>query len=94
MAVKRSVEVTENENAVAAAGEEITKTNVTESESREEGNESNMTVNEKTYTKEQIIKSERYRNYADILKGVLGERRYSLKEIDEAIKEFLNREVM
>jgi len=49
---------------------------------------------ETLYTKQQIIKSQKYKKYKDILTTILEENKnYSSKEIDTKIKEFLERKV-
>lgn len=50
--------------------------------------------NETLYTKQQIIKSQKYKQYRDLLTTTLEEnKKYSNKEIDIKIKEFLERKV-
>ena len=51
------------------------------------------TVEETSYTKEQIISSKRFNGYADILNTVLGNRKYTFTEVDSLLNEFLNKEV-
>lgn len=51
------------------------------------------TVEETSYTKEQIISSKRFNGYVDILNTVLGNRKYTFTEVDGLLKEFLNKEV-
>lgn len=47
-----------------------------------------------SYLKSQIVNSRKYREHRDLLMGVLKEEaRYTLAEIEEIIKDFLNREV-
>lgn len=49
---------------------------------------------ENLYTKQQIIKSQRYIQYKDLLMSILKEnKKYSSKEIDIKIKKFLERKV-
>lgn len=51
------------------------------------------TVEETSYTKEQIISSKRFNGYVDILNTVLGNRKYTFTEVDSLLNEFLNKEV-
>lgn len=51
------------------------------------------TVEETSYTKEQIISSKRFNSYVDILNTVLGNRKYTFTEVDSLLNEFLNKEV-
>lgn len=56
--------------------------------------ETNLTKKESTYTKEQILKSKKYKDRKDVLNVVLKEdSTYTLKEVDNAIKTFMKREV-
>ncbi|MBE6070054.1 MAG: hypothetical protein E7211_20550 [Clostridium lundense] len=56
--------------------------------------EANLTKKEVTYTKEQILKSKMYKDRKDVLNVVLKENSsYTLKEVDNAIKMFMKREV-
>lgn len=56
--------------------------------------EANLTTKETAYTKEQILKSKKYKDRKDVLNVVLKEdSTYTLKEVDNAIKTFMKREV-
>lgn len=49
---------------------------------------------EPTFTKEQILKSEKYKDRKDILNVILNDDSfYTIKEIDSAIDRFMKREV-
>lgn len=49
---------------------------------------------ETRFSKEQILKSEKYREHIDLVGALLdGKKSYSLKEVDEQIKQFKKREV-
>ena len=57
-----------------------------------------MGVKEKTvkptFTKENLVKSERYKNQRDILNALLKDDKvYTLKEVDNLIETFLKKEV-
>ena len=56
--------------------------------------EANLKEKETAYTKEQILKSKKYKDRKDVLNVVLKEgSTYTLKEVDNAIKTFMKREV-
>ena len=56
--------------------------------------EANLTTKEAAYTKEQILKSKKYKDRKDVLNVVLrDDSTYTLKEVDNAIKTFMKREV-
>lgn len=56
--------------------------------------EANLKEKETAYTKEQILKSKKYKDKKDVLNVVLKEdSTYTLKEVDNAIKTFMKREV-
>ncbi|MDO4301255.1 MAG: hypothetical protein Q4D26_07695 [Clostridia bacterium] len=48
---------------------------------------------ETSYTKKQIIESQKYSKYIDILNTLLGNRKYTFSEVDNLLKEFLSKEV-
>lgn len=80
MATKRTVEVTETAEGVQTE-EKVPVVNTGEP------------VNETSYTKEQILKSKRFANSVDVLNTILGDRRYTITEVDGLLKDFLNKEV-
>ena len=56
--------------------------------------ETKVVAKEIAYTKEQILKSKKYKDRKDVLNVVLKEdSTYTLKEVDNAIKTFMKREV-
>ena len=56
--------------------------------------ETKVVAKETAYTKEQILKSKKYKDRKDVLNVVLKEdSTYTLKEVDNAIKTFMKREV-
>lgn len=49
---------------------------------------------EKKFTKEQLLKSERYRHCQDLLSALLEDRKtYSIAEVEKRIKDFLERKM-
>lgn len=51
-------------------------------------------VIENKFSKEQLVNSEKYRQYKDLLQAILKEnKQYSLKQIDEEIKKFMKGKV-
>ena len=49
---------------------------------------------ENKFTKEQLVNSEKYRQYKDLLQAILKEnKQYTLKQIDEEIKKFMKGKV-
>ena len=49
---------------------------------------------EPTFEKEAIVRSARYRDKLDLVNALLeDEKEYTLKQVDEAIEEYLNKEV-
>lgn len=96
MAVKKSTE-----NAVLYAETDAGTDNTVNSADNgnaadsEVNTEENSKDNEKAskFKKEQILKSKKYENYADVLNVVLGESRYTVDEVDNLLKEFFNKEV-
>lgn len=51
-------------------------------------------VEEQFYTKQQLLNADRYKHNKDLLNALLEEtRRYSHKEVEDIIKEFLKKEV-
>ena len=56
--------------------------------------EAKVVAKETAYTKEQILKSKKYKDRKDVLNVVLrDDSTYTLKEVDNAIKTFMKREV-
>ncbi len=50
-------------------------------------------VKEIKYSKEQLLSSERFREYTDILNAVLPKGEYTINGAETFIKDFLNKEV-
>lgn len=49
---------------------------------------------EKKFTKEQLLKSQKYRHQRDLLSALLEDnKRYSVAEVNKKIKEFLERKM-
>lgn len=49
-----------------------------------------MAATIKTYTKEQLLESEKYANKRDLLSALLdGKRKYSLSEVDKQIEKYM-----
>ncbi len=48
---------------------------------------------ESKHSKEQILRSKKYRDKIDIVNAVLGNDKYTIKEVDDLINNFLNKEV-
>ena len=54
----------------------------------------NLTNQESTYSKEQVLKSKKYKNRKDVLNVVLKDDKvYTLKEVDKLIDGFMKKEV-
>lgn len=50
--------------------------------------------NDNVYTKEQILKSKKYKNRADLLKAILKDsKQYTLDQINNEIEKFMKRKV-
>lgn len=63
-------------------------------ENSEENSEEKAVAKEEKYIKSQIVRSDRYRNRADILNVLLEDNtNYTLSEIDKKLKDFLGKEV-
>lgn len=45
------------------------------------------------FSKEQLLRSKKYRNEKDLINAVLPDGEYTLAEVDKAIKDFKEREV-
>lgn len=51
-------------------------------------------IMENKFTKEQLVNSQKYRQYKDLLQAILKEnKQYTLKQIDEEIKKFMKGKV-
>ena len=67
--------------------------NKTESKAIEKKVKENKVIENK-FTKEQLVNSEKYRQYKDLLQAILKEnKQYTLKQIDEEIKKFMKGKV-
>lgn len=50
--------------------------------------------NDNVYTKEQILKSKKYKNRADLLKAILKDsKQYTLDQVNNEIEKFMKRKV-
>ena len=95
--------VTEENISSEIINEELTESEETDDgeEDADSGAESNSDVNtideaedEVRFSRDQIVKSKKYKKYADMLNTLLGDSKYGIDEVDSIIKEFLNKEVM
>lgn len=103
MAVKKSTEnavlyastYAGTDNTVNSADNTVNSADNGNAADSEVNTEENSKDNEKAskFKKEQILKSKKYENYADVLNVVLGESRYTVDEVDNLLKEFFNKEV-
>ena len=85
-AVEATTEVNTTEQVssdVSEAVTEVSKTDSTES----------IGLEETRYTKEQIVESKQYKGYVDVLNTILGDRKYTLSEVNNLLNEFLSKEV-
>lgn len=48
---------------------------------------------ETSFTKKQIVESKQYKAYIDVLNTILGDRKYTITEVNNLLKEFLSKEV-
>lgn len=86
MATKKSTDTeTTALNSVEATEEKLTEEKTTETVTE--------VVTEASYLKDQITSSKKYLNYVDVLNTILDNRRYTLREVDQLLKEFLESEV-
>lgn len=95
--------VTEENISSEIINEELTESEETDDgeEDADSGAESNSDINtideaedEVRFSRDQIVKSKKYKKYADMLNTLLGDSKYGIDEVDSIIKEFLNKEVM
>lgn len=56
--------------------------------------ENKAVINDNTYIKDQILKSEKYSDRVDVINVLLSENEtYTISQVDKLIKDFMNSEV-